>query len=899
MDILKSALRSLRAHAAFSTLIILLLALGIGANTAIFGVVHAVLLKPLPYPQPGDLVMVRKPPRDGNLNIPGGGDMLPDTEFLSWIEAVPKTFRSLAAYRSASSTLQRGDGAVRVPTAAVTGDFFPLLGITAWRGRLFNADDLKRGATPVTVISHAAWLARFNGSDDALGQIVKIDDIAHTVIGVLPAAFEFTDPVQFWKPMSLAPGVPGQLRIQMVRVFGRLLPGTALEAATRELDELSERFWNNLTSGLFSGGPGDSAERRVVQGPGGGPAPAAERRIAAAPEGAPVERRIVAGPEGAPGERRVIAGPGGPGGGQPNIVSQGGPGGPGGPGFRLPFADNKAQLVRLQEQLARQSRTSLWLLLGAVGFVLLIACTNIANLQLARAAGRKRDSAVRAALGAAPFRLAAELLTENLLLALAGGLLGIVLAWWGTQALEAWLANFLPRINPIGVSLPVLGFAVALAGIAGLGFGLAPAWAGSRVDLLDALKEGSHQSSATGHRWRMSLMALEIALALVLAINAGLLVKSIYTLYSTELGYRTGDVLTANLALPRRYSTPAQQREFADRWLTALQGLPGVKSAAITDVPPLSPYQQMVLSATVDSRGGQANATTRAAPPAMAVGAVTPDFFSAAGIALRQGRFFTDQDSVEAPSVAIVNETFLKTFHPTGFTLGSPVSLPNGPAAGGHGVPTASIVGVVADVRPRGFESTAQPMAFFPFAQQPRPRLSALVQFVGDDAPLIRALTEATHKIDSDLALDTPATLEDQINRQNAPRRVTLMLTSAFAATAVLLAALGIFGVMSYTVTQRTQEIGVRMALGADAGVILRWMLRSGGIAVGIGLMAGIGLTIASSKLLSSLLTGVTALDPLVVSAGVAGLALVGLIACLLPARRATRVNPVDALRAE
>ena len=899
MDILKSALRSLRAHAAFSTLIILLLALGIGANTAIFGVVHAVLLKPLPYPQPGDLVMVRKPPRDGNLNIPGGGDMLPDTEFLSWIEAVPKTFRSLAAYRSASSTLQRGDGAVRVPTAAVTGDFFPLLGITAWRGRLFNADDLKRGATPVTVISHAAWLSRFNGSDDALGQIVKIDDVVHTVIGVLPAAFEFTDPVQFWKPMSLAPGVPGQLRIQMVRVFGRLLPGTALEAATRELDELSERFWNNLTSGLFSGGPGDSAERRVVQGPGGGPAPAAERRIAAAPEGAPVERRIVAGPEGAPGERRVIAGPGGPGGGQPNIVSQGGPGGPGGPGFRLPFADNKAQLVRLQEQLARQSRTSLWLLLGAVGFVLLIACTNIANLQLARAAGRKRDSAVRAALGAAPFRLAAELLTENLLLALAGGLLGIVLAWWGTQALEAWLANFLPRINPIGVSLPVLGFAVALAGIAGLGFGLAPAWAGSRVDLLDALKEGSHQSSATGHRWRMSLVALEIALALVLAINAGLLVKSIYTLYSTELGYRTGDVLTANLALPRRYSTPAQQREFADRWLTALQGLPGVKSAAITDVPPLSPYQQMVLSATVDSRGGQANATTRAAPPAMAVGAVTPDFFSAAGIALRQGRFFTDQDSSEAPPVAIVNETFLKTFHPTGFTLGSPVSLPNGPAAGGHGVPTASIVGVVADVRPRGFESTAQPMAFFPFAQQPRPRLSALVQFVGDDAPLIRALTEATHKIDSDLALDTPATLEDQINRQNAPRRVTLMLTSAFAATAVLLAALGIFGVMSYTVTQRTQEIGVRMALGADAGVILRWMLRSGGIAVGIGLMAGIGLTIASSKLLSSLLTGVTALDPLVVSAGVAGLALVGLIACLLPARRATRVNPVDALRTE
>ena len=904
-------------HPAANVHIILLLALGIGANTAIFGVVHAVLLKPLPYPQPGDLVMVRKPPRDSNLNLPGGGDMLPDTEFLSWVEAVPKTFRSLAAYRSASSTLQRGDGAVRVPTAAVTGEFFFMLGVSAWRGRLLEAADLVRGAAPVTVISHTAWLSRFNGNDDALGQIVKIDDVAHTIIGVLPAAFEFTDPVQFWKPMSLSAGSPGELRIQMVRVFGRLLPGTALETATRELDALSERFWNNLTSGLFSGGPGDSSERRVVQGP--GPAQGGEQRIVAGPQvardsqtgpgGAPVERRLVAGPEGAPSERRVITGPGpeagaapriatgpgGPAGGQPNIVR---PGGLGGAGPRLPFADNKAQLVRLQEQLARQSRTTLWLLLGAVAFVLLIACANIANLQLARAAGRKRDSAVRAALGASPSRLAAELLAENLLLALAGGALGLVLAWWGTQALEAWLANFLPRINPIGVSLPVLGFAVAVAAIAGLGFGLAPAWAGSRVDLLEALKEGNPQSSATGHRWRMGLVALEIALALVLAINAGLLVKSIYTLYSTELGYRTSDVLTANLALPRRYS-PAQQRDFADRWLTAIQGLPGVKSAAITDVPPLSPYQQMVLSATVDSRGGQANASSRSAPPAMAIGATTPDFFTAAGIALKQGRFFTDQDNADAPAVAIVNETFLKTFHPSGFTLGSPVSLPGGPGGGGHGVPTASIVGVVADVRPRGFESTAQPMAFFPFAQQPRPRLSALVQFVGDNAPLSRALTEATHKIDADLALDTPSTLEDQINRQNAPRRVTLILTAVFAATAVLLAALGIFGVMSYTVTQRTQEIGVRMALGADAGMILRWMLRSGGIAIGLGLVVGLGLTIASGKLLSSLLTGVTALDPLVIAAGVAGLAVVGLIACLLPARRATRVNPVDALRSE
>jgi len=967
MDILRSAFRQLRAHAGFSALIIALLAVGIGANTAIFGVVHAVLLKPLPFPSPGELVMVRKPPRDAAANIPGGGDLMPDSEFNAWIEAVPKSFRSLAAYRNNNANLQRGDGAVRVPSAAVTGEFFPLLGVSAWRGRLFTADDLKPGATPVTVLSHSAWASRFNSADDALGQVVRLDDTAHTIIGILPPAFEFVDPVQFWRPLVITATAPGEIRIQMVRVFGRLLSGTTHDTAARELDGLSERFWNNLTVGTFSGGPGGQREIRTGPRPtdgapapaGPGPAPAsslaavepvretpgqltapdgrrmaiqlppgadpndprikqaiadaiaqqqANRRGASPQSGfahAPESRvapsnpapspdsvagpRVVAGPPGAPGPSGatfVPAGPGGPRSGPPGAL-------------RLPFADSKAQLITLQEQLARQSRTTLWLLLGAVGFVLLIACANIANLQLARAASRKREAAVRAALGASPARLALELLLENLLLALAGGVLGVVLAWWGTQALEAFLASFLPRVNPIGVSLPVLGFAVLLAVASGLAFGLAPAWQAGRVDLLEALKDGSHQATAGGHRWRQGLVALEVALALVLAVNAGLLVKSIYQLYSTELGYRTEDVMTANLSLPRRYGAPEQQRDFADRWLDALRAIPGVKSAAIADSPPLSGFQQMVLSATIDSRGGRANASVNSTPPpAMGVASVTPEFFSAAGIALKQGRFFSGQDGADAPAVAIVNEAFLKVFHPNGFTLGSPVSLPT--ARGGHGAPaSASIIGVVADIKPRGFDSAATPMAYFPFVQQPRPRLAAVLQFEGDAAALSRAVQQATHKVDTDLALDPPATLADQINRQNAPRRVTLMLTTAFAATAVLLAALGIFGVMSYTVTQRTQEIGVRMALGADAGMILRWMLRYGGIAVGVGLVAGLGLTFATSQLLTSQLSGITALDPAVVAVGMAGLALIGLAACVLPARRATRINPVEALRSE
>ncbi len=862
MDLLKSALRSLRAHPTFTALVILLLALGIGANTAIFGVVHAVLLKPLPYPEAGDLVLARKLPKEGAAPIPGGGDMMPDTEFIAWQEAAPKSFRALAAYRNGAVTLQRGDGAVRVSSATVTGGFFPMLGVSAWRGRLFDTTDLKPGAPPVTILSYAAWQAQFAGDDHALGTVVKLDDVAHTIIGVLPPSFEFVDPVQFWRPLPLsAASAPRQLRIQMQRVFGRVQPGTNLAVAQQELDAISGHYWESFMSNMariMPGGP------RMMSGPG----PNAPTGPSA---GAPAKEPA---PEGAP--------PPGQGAARPRIA--------------LPFADTTTQLMPLQEQLARQSRTTLWLLLGAVAFVLLIACANIANLQLTRAAGRRRDIAIRAALGASPRRLALELLVENLLLALAGGALGVLLAWWGTQALQVWLADYLPRINPVGISVPVLGFAVLLAVVAGLGFGVAPAWQGSRVDLLDTLKDGSHQSSPSGHRWRQGLVALEVALALVLTVNTGLLVKSIYRLYSAELGYRTADVLTANLSLPRRYGTAVQQRDFADRWLTALNALPGVKAAALTDSPPLSPYVQMVLASSQGAR--VTNASVGSAAPAMAVASITPDYFRATGIALKQGRFLADQDSADAPAVAVVNEEFVRTFYPDGLTLGTEVTVPM--AGVMHGLPpTAAIVGVVANTRPRGFDSTPQPLAYLPFAQQPRTRLTAVIQFTGDSAALARAVTLATRKIDVDLAVDTPLTLEQQLSRQTAPRRVTLMLTSAFAATAVLLAALGIFGVMSYTVTQRTKEIGVRMALGANSAMILRWIMHYGGLAIGAGLIAGLILVLVTGKMLGSLLHDVTASDPLILILGIVTLAVTGLFACLLPALRAVRVNPVDALRSE
>lgn len=817
MQLLKSALRAIRSHSVFSSVIVLLLALGIGANTAIFGVVHAVLLKPLPYPQPGELVLARKVLRDAiSALLAAGGDMMPDNEFLGWLEAEPKAFRQLAGYRNAATTLQRGDGAVRVPAASVTTQFFPMLGVSAWRGRLFNEDDQKPGTPPTVVLSHAAWQSRFKGDDAVLGQVVKLDDVPHTIIGVLPPPFEFTDPVQFWRPFPLVPNAPGQMRIQMMRAFGRLRPGVSTESAQRELDLISRNFW----------------------------------------------------------EARTM---------------------PGGSRIRLPLADATAQLVPLQEQLVRQSRTTLWLLLGAVALVLLIACANIANLQLARAAGRRREAAIRAALGASPRRLAAELLAENLLLALAGGALGLLLAWWGTRASQVWLADHLPRVNPIDVSAPVLGFATLLALGSGVAFGLAPAWQGRRVNLLETLKDAAHQASPGGSGRRLALVSLELALALVLAVNAGLLVKSIYELTSAELGFRTSDLMTANLSLPRRYGTPAQQRDFAARWLEGLRSLPGVRLAALTDIPPLSPYAQVVMTAGQPARE---NASSSAPPPTMSIASASPDYFRAAGIALRQGRLFTEQDSADAPPVAVVNEEFVRQHHPKGLTLGAPITLPGG--SPGHGPPpTGAIVGVVANTRPRGFESRPQPLVYLPFAQQPRARVSAVLQFEGDAPTLARALTAATHRIDADLALDPPQTVEQLLARQTAPRRITLLLTSTFAGTAVLLAALGLFGVMSYTVTQRTQEIGVRMALGADAAAILRWIGARAALAIVAGLAAGVALTMATNHVLQSTLTGVTALDPAVMAIGVSVLALVGVIACLLPALRATRINPVEALRNE
>ncbi|HUG12090.1 MAG TPA: ABC transporter permease, partial [Opitutaceae bacterium] len=446
MELLKSALRQLRARKVATALTLLLLAVGIGANTAIFSVVNSVLLEPLPYPESGDLVMVRKLFPEGGSPIPGGGDRAPDIEFAAWVEAVPKSFRSLAGYRTASAALELGDGAAMVPVADATEGFFPMLGVTAWRGRLPAAADCVPGAPPIAVLSHVKWMSQFNGDDTVVGRVVKLDDVAHTIIGVLPPSFEFVDPADFWRPFPMAGrGRPGEMRITMINIFGRLLPGTDLTKAALELDGISERFWTNPFGGF--GGPPQGIPAPAAATPtGGGRQPQVVRETAAP----------AAGNTPGPGNvRRVVREGGPPPGAEPRRP-------------RIPLSEGKARLAPLQEHLVQQSRATLWLLLGAVGFVLLIASANIASLQLARAEGRRREIAVRAALGASPRRLALELLVENLLLAFAGGVLGMLFAWWGVRGLEAWLATQLPRMSPVAIDGTVLGFAIALSVAAGL-----------------------------------------------------------------------------------------------------------------------------------------------------------------------------------------------------------------------------------------------------------------------------------------------------------------------------------------------------------------------------------------------------------------------------------------------
>jgi putative ABC transport system permease protein len=804
---LRFGVRTLVRSPATSVVALLTLALGIGANTALFSVVNGLLLKPLPYPEPEELVLVMESnPARGFPRYP-----VSPLNFDDW-RRQNRVFESLAAIRESRFNLTGGERAETVAGARVTPEFLRVLGIQPALGRGFLPEEGLAGGPRVALLSHELWRRRFGADPGILNRQVLIDEESTTVIGVLPPGFDLPSQSEVWLPLlwDFKPETRGG---HFLVALGRLKPGVGLETARAEMQTLAARL----------------------------------------------ERQY---PEFNTGWTTIV----------------------------LP----------LHGILVEEVRPALLLLLAAVGFVLLIACANVANLLLARLASREREIAVRTALGAGRVRLVRQMVTESLVLFLAGGALGLLLAVWATRILVALYGKDLPRQEEIGLDSRVLLFTLGLSLVTGLLFGLAPALSATRGRLFGALKEGG-RAMAGGARGRLvrSLLVLgEVAVALVLLVGAGLLLQSFARLRAVDPGFRPEGVLTAEIALPAKKFTDDERRiVFTQELLDRLRTIPGVRSADTVLPLPLSGYDY-VRAFNVQGRpepppGAETTAHVRL---------VTPGFFQTLGIRVLQGRVFTPQDDPGSVPVVLINKTMADRTWPGENPIGQRITF-------GGSEPRASwtwneVVGVVADIHHQTLDQEAGAEIYVPQLQNPvGGPLSILLQTSGDPARLTGAVREAVRSIDNDLPVERVRTLESLVAESLASSRFQTVLLGLFAAVALFLAALGLYGVISDSVTQRTHEIGIRMALGARRPDVLRLVVRQGMSLV----LAGVGLGLTLALLLLLLLADRAgtylyqgrALDPLILVTVPLVLLAVALVANWLPARRAVRVEPSVALRAE
>ena len=546
-------------------------------------------------------------------------------------------------------------------------------------------------------------------------------------------------------------------------------------------------------------------------------------------------------------------------------------------------------VFQLTDYLVRDVKTVLWTLLGAVGCVLFIACANIANLLLARANGRMREISIRTALGAGRGRIVRQLLTESVVLSMVGGALGVLIAKWGLDALLVFAPANLPRAKEIGIDGGAMAFTLTLSIITGLVFGIVPAWLATGHNLNATLKEGTRGSTESGRRWfRSGLVVAEVALSLLLLTGAGLLVRSFLKLSAVSPGFEPANGTAVALALPgRKYDTPEKQRQFADRLLASLRNLPGTTAVGLTHVLPMQ--GNYVLGFNIDGRPPIAQSDL----PNTNYYAVTPGYFPAMGIRLIRGRLFTEQDNEKAPRVAIISETLARQQFPNEDPLGKRINITNGPDA------WREIVGIVYDVKQYGVDRESTMQSYEPFAQVPFNNLTAVIRTSGDARALHNAIRAQVFAVDKDQPVSSIKPLESIVADSMAQQRFAMLLLTVFSAVALVIAAVGIYGVMAYSVSQRTSEIGIRMALGASPGSVLQLILRQGLGVIAAGLAVGLVSALFAGRLLESLLYQTTARDPLTLAAIAGLLALVALVACLIPARRATRVDPLVALRSE
>ena len=786
------------------------LALGIGANTAIFSVVNAVLLRPLPFPDSDSLVAVfetdvQRGQQRGSYSYPNFLDL----------RAQNKSFERLASYHSGDFIMTgRGDPAL-LQGSVVSADLFPLLGIAPALGRGFlPQEDKLTDSGRVVVLSQQLFQRRFNSDPNVLNQQITLDGKSYAVVGVMPGSLEFpiqNEPVDLWTTMadddSGSEPISAQRGAHFLGLIGRLKSGVSKEQAQAEMNTIATRLEQQYP---------DTNTRK---------------------------------------------------------------------GIRLESA---------LSALVGDIRPALLILLGAVACVLLIACANVANLLLARAMTRHKEMAIRSALGASRIRVARQLLTESVLLSLAGGALGLLLAVWWSDLLVALGKEDIPRAVHVGVDGRVLGFTLLVSILTGLIFGVAPAIHSSRTDLTESLKEGGRGSGdgARRNRVRNLLVMGELAIAVVLLVGAGLLIQSLWRLQHVSSGFQPQNVLTFNVALPDVRYNSDKQGQFYHDLASRIESLPGVQSASTILPLPLS-GDRFSISFQIDGRP-----VARKDEPSADFFAADTGYFHAMGIPIINGRDFDERDQHKSTPVIIITEAFARQYFPNENPIGKRIQ-PGISTYENEKKVMREIVGVVGDIRNRSLNTEAKPAYYVPQTQVPFTQMIVVVRTSGDPHSLISAVTKEVGAADKELPVFGIKTMEEYLAASVAAPRFNTTLLSIFAGVALILTVVGLYGVMSYSVAQRTSEIGIRMALGAQTRDVLSLIVMQGLKMVLIGTAIGIVSAIALMRLISSLLFGVTTKDPLTFAAVAFVLAIVALVACYIPARRAARVDPIEALRCE
>lgn len=806
---LRYGARLLVKQPGFSVVAVIALALGIGANTAIFSVVNSILLRPLNYKDSDRLVQINHnyPKLDLKASVSGSGYV----HYRDHCDA----FESIAAADLWPVNLTDTGDPERLMGMTVTHSFLPMLGIEPARGRVFTPEEDQPGRNHVVILSDSLWQRRFGGDPNLVGNTVRLNGENYTVIGIMPPSFkfgrEFAQEIEIYSPIGLTPEQldPKRWRNEFLFVVAKLKPNRTLEQAQSEMDAIAA----NVRREYFGGGDADD-----------------------------------------PSSWGLLLRP-------------------------------------LREIVVGEIRPALLLLLAAVAFVLLIACANVANLLLARSALRHKEIAIRSALGAGRWRLIRQLMTESVLLAAIGGAIGLALAYWGMRALVSLNEDKIPRAGEISVDARVLFFTALIALLTGVLFGLFPALQTSRTDLHAVLKEGGRSGSAR-RSVRGLFVVAEVALALVLLVGAGLLLKSFQKLQQVNPGFNPEHLLTMQISLPAaKYREPQQIDGFFQQALEKIRALPGVESAAISTTVPLS---------GMNSAGSFVIEGRTTAPGEMApwgnrwfAGA---SYFQTLGIPLIKGRYFDDRDVRDAPQVAIIDETMERKFWPDENPIGRRISFQRDP----QGNPIwREVVGVVGHVKHRGLEGESPVQYYIPHRQLPSNTVFLVARTAVEPASMAGTVRSTVQEVDRELPVFRVTTMEKMVNDSMVQRRFSMILLAVFALVALVLASVGLYGVMSYSVTHRTNEIGIRMALGARVTDVLAMVVAQGmklSIAgVGIGLAGAFAL----SRVMRSLLFNVSATDPLIYAVVALMLAGVSLLACYIPARRATKIDPMEALRYE